>query len=92
MAASAGISPSGLVNLGLFDLVVGDLDQSADLLPELLRPDRTTDDKLPVQYGLLGLAHVAAMRGMRHAPRTCAERPRPSARRRASSFRRSPAR
>jgi non-specific serine/threonine protein kinase len=52
-----------LVNLGLFTLVVGDLERSAQHLRENLRLGRATDDKLPIQYGLFGLAHIASLEG-----------------------------
>lgn len=50
------------MNLGLFTLVVGEHDRSAEHLREMLQLGRATDDKVPIQYGLLGLAYIAAVR------------------------------
>jgi hypothetical protein len=75
-----------LVNLGLFTLVVGDLVRSAGLVRGMLQLGRATDDKVPTQFGLLGLAHIAALlRATSSAARARGARRRPCARRRAWS-------
>jgi hypothetical protein len=75
-----------LLNVGLFTLVVGDLARSAELVRGMLHLARATDNEVPIQSGLLGLAHIAALwRATSSAARACGARRRPRARRRAWS-------
>ena len=52
-----------LTNLGLLYLNIGDLACSSESLRENLKLSYDTDDKLPMQYSLLGLASLSALGG-----------------------------